>query len=140
MTTTRRAIPLDKRCSFSNHPKWDRLPKWAQEIIEMQERERGEAVRTLNEFCDNQTRSSFQVDEMVSMGETNGPTTKTNYVQGEKFLVHHDGIELQVSIYHEHIELIWGDGCIIGGKEVGFIPTAFQQARLVRLEKGKDDE
>ena len=131
-----------ERCSFSNHPKWDRLPKWAQEIINRLELERNEAINLINEFCDNQTKSAFSVHEMICTGETINPAVKTNYVQGQRLVVCHDGIKLEVSTNHEHIELSWGNSrhWLSSGRDVGLIPMTYQQARLVQLNKGKDDE
>jgi hypothetical protein len=57
------------------------LPKWAQEHIQSLERERNEAIRTLQEFQNDQKPSSFWVETWACTGDKFGPTTFKNYLQ-----------------------------------------------------------
>jgi hypothetical protein len=109
-----------------------KLPKWAQEIIRNLERERAEAINTLNRYVDDQTESPFYSDDSVSTGETQGPTTKRKYFQAYRMNIKHNGVSLGITL-RDNIELKWEDDNR-DLKEVAFVPTSFQTAELVSKE------
>ncbi len=109
-------------------------PKWVQEYIEKIERAKETAIRTLNEFVDNQTESQFSYDDMVCLNENNdGPSVKEKFVQTYKMKIVNHGVELNVMIRDKSIELSWGTPNY-GSGEVAFIPLSFQQAKIVSNE------
>jgi hypothetical protein len=68
-----------------------KLPAWARETIKTLQRERDVAVRTLNEFRDNDTPSPFWYDASVSTGEERGPSYKRRFVQTGQLHVEYSG-------------------------------------------------
>ena len=121
-----------------NRP-FDKLPKWAQEHIESLQRERDTAVKTLKDFEDSQTPSPIYFDELVSDGESIGPTHRKRYVQSHDINIEIHGVHLRVATAYgltndDSIILQWGTGMGLTG-EVAFIPVSYQCARLVTKEK-----
>ncbi|HDY68749.1 MAG TPA: hypothetical protein ENH85_13290 [Candidatus Scalindua sp.] len=108
----------------------DKLPKWAQSYIKDIERERETAIRALNEYIDNQTKSSFYIDEMECTGEDQGPSVKRRYIQTHKITVVHEKVELNIMLRKREIDLNWG-GLNHSCEDVAFIPSTYQSARLV---------
>ena len=117
-------------------PRIDKLPKWAQEHIEAILRERGAAVRALQEFEDNQTPSSMFVTEYVSDGETRGATSRKHYVQGHRLEINHAGVSASIILYpkncqlgEEHISLSFDRGTL--SEEAFMRPTSWNQIVLI---------
>ena len=114
-----------------------KLPKWAQEHIGKIERERDVAVRALNAFCDEQTKSPYYVDDHICTGEEQGPVVKTRYIQTHKMTVSYCGVELNILTRtfsnEKRIELQW-NATDIRTREVAFIPTSYQAGYLVAKE------
>ena len=106
-----------------------KLPKWAQEHIKTVTREREEAIRTLNKYCDEQTPSAMYVDEMICTGEEQGPTFKKKYFQGHRIEIKHAEVHLSILLRDDRIDMGW-----VGtshSNEVAFIPKSYMQADLV---------
>src|SRR5262249_53047522 len=99
-TSTIRETMLIPLCfSLMNTPSPEqlaKLPKWAQDHITKLERQREEAIRTLNQALDTQTESSFSVVATPCTGETTGPSFKRAYVQAHSIEVRWRGVELTV--------------------------------------------
>lgn len=86
-----------------------KLPKWAQQLIKELSRERDTAINQLNDYIDDQTESEIFIDEYVSTGENQGPTSKRQYIQGHNVTFVHAGVELDVSVFYDgYIDLKWG--------------------------------
>ena len=111
-----------------------KLPKWVRGIIQKLTRERDVAVKALNNFCDNQTKSEFYYEDCLSTGETRGPTLKKRYVQTYKIQVENAGVFLEIGVKDESIELKWANRKS-GLGDVAFIPDSYQSAKLVAKEK-----
>jgi hypothetical protein len=111
---------------------FDKLPKKVQEYIITIERERESAIKALNEYLDNQTKSPFSYNDFLCTGEeeTGGPTYKTKYVQTHKMEIEHCGVILSVMLRDKTIDMKW-ESSNHGLREVAFIPSCFQGARLV---------
>ena len=112
----------------------EKLPKWAQEYIADLEREREMAIRTLNQYTDNQTASPFYVDELVCTGEEQGPTHKRKYIQTCRMVVEHAGVELTILLRHDdRIELSWAgrNGQL---RDIGAIPRSYQSIDLLGIQ------
>ena len=115
-----------------------KLPKWAQDHIQNLTRERETSVRTLNEFCDNDTPSPIYYEEMVCNGETQGPSTKRRYIQTDRIVVMWRGIELEIGA-HDYgssgpgISVQWS---VAGGRfrDAAMIPESYQRVRIVSKE------
>lgn len=114
---------------------FDKLPKFAQAYIRDIEREREEAISNLNSWIDTQTPKPFFVEEMLSLGEGVGsPSFKKRYVEGRWMIVRHAGVEMKITLRDRQIDLSWGSD----RRDMGvaaFIPTSFQQARIMTLEE-----
>ena len=114
-----------------------RLPKWAQEYLKQLESDRLSAVRSLNEYVDDQAESPFRYWDYVNTGEEGrAPSHKTKFIQTNKMEVHWAGIELRVLIRpgQNEIDLQWSkaDGSRI--EEIAFIPKSFGSAVLKAKE------
>jgi len=109
-----------------------KLPKWAQQAFHDLSRERDVAVRELNQWIDHQTPSEISIDEHPCLGEgnSNGPSFKTRFVQGESLTFKHAGIELSVNIYRPGKIILQWNG-FPSMDEAAFIPTGFQSAELI---------
>ncbi len=66
----------------------DKLPKWARNHIKYLGMERDAAVRALNEYIDEQTKSAFSVTDNICSGEEKGPSRKVRYIQTYKMEKH----------------------------------------------------
>lgn len=115
-----------------------KLPKWAQDYIQNITREREMSVRSLNEFCDNDTPSPFMVEDYVCTGERAGPSSKVHYVQTNAIRVRYEGIDLRVTAHsynnQKGIGLQWGPDDLRLASAVAFVPESFMAARLVTAE------
>lgn len=119
----------------------EKLPVWAKELIVKLERQRNEAVEALKQYVDTQTKSAFRVVDNLCIGPTgneksSGPQISVRYVDTHRMSVVHDGIVLDVLVPLDRkgIELKWGedDGHLSSTmREVAFIPTSFQSARIM---------
>lgn len=117
-----------------------KLPKWAQDHIKDLERERGAAVKALNDFTDADTPAAFYVEEHVGMGEKKGPSIKRRYIQTRAVICESQGIELRIfasgDLYGQSrpgIELSWS-AISRGMSDVAFIPNARNSATLITKE------
>lgn len=61
-----------------------RLPKWAQEHIQVIQYQRDAAVSALNNFTDGITKSNIWVEEHPVTGEKTGPNSKVRYLQAHE--------------------------------------------------------
>lgn len=116
-----------------------KLPKWAQDYIKSIEQQRFVAVRALDEFVDNQTPSPFYFEDNSCTGEQSGPTNRRVYVQAHCIKVEWRGVHLSVSANDygncgEGIRLQWEASGRHGGRDAAFIPSSYQNARLVSKE------
>ncbi len=117
-----------------------KLPKWAQDEFNKLERERFCAVRELKEWRDDQTESPVSIHKFVSDGEQQGPGSYTRYVQTRQLEVKWHGVELRISLHddgpqHDNsIGLSWNGERALGGTQIAFVPTSFQQASLIAKE------
>ena len=109
-----------------------KLPKWAQAHIQTIQRQRDNAVRALNNYCDSQTESPFRVREWEYTGEERGSTTKVRYIQSHTMEVLWKGVELSIILRpkEDGMDLQWSAPNRIGGL-IAFVPTSHQSARLV---------
>jgi len=111
-----------------------RLPKWAQDHIKTLQRERDNAVRALNEYCDSQTPSKIYVDHNESLVEQAGASTKRQFVQSEKVTIEHGNVLLNVAtVYGQDISLQWS-APNYRTLDIAFIPESYCRARLVAKE------
>lgn len=111
-----------------------KLPKWAQQHIKDLKRERDIAVRALNEWTDAQTPGPIFVDELVSTGEQQGPSTKRRYIQGRRVTCDWLGVRLEVMLRKEYIDLQWSNPERLCSDDVAFIPSSFMAARLIAVQ------
>jgi hypothetical protein len=105
-----------------------KLPKWAQEYIKNIEREREMAIRTLNEFQDSDTPSSYWIEDNVCTGEEQGPTTKRHYVQANR---------VTVKVGKGEVDFYLRDGDLqisTGIHTLRFVPNA---SNSIRIEEPK---
>lgn len=112
-----------------------KLPKFAQEYIRSLRRERDVSVRAMNEWQDGQTVAPVYYQEYVSSNEeaTGGPSLKTVYVQTRKITMEHAGVEVELMIRGQQIDIRWGLAGDRGG-DVAFIPSSYQAGRVVSRE------
>lgn len=115
-----------------------KLPKYAQEYIRNIERERACALECLRRTLDDQTPSKVKTTSFESIGEQPGPSLLTRYfqVEGGSVEITHKGVTLTVSgFYNESndMQLSWRTEGGLSGLAIAFVPTAYQQARLVNL-------
>lgn len=106
-----------------------RLPKWAQEHIRDLTRQREVAVKALHDWSDAQSVQPISVSEMECIGPGT-PEHFTRYIKGRYVTVKWIGVELNLLLREDAVQLSWGMTDRSCG-EVAFIPTSFQQARLV---------
>ncbi len=74
-----------------------KLPKWAREEFRTIRLERDAAVKKLNKYVDDQTVSAFEIRDLVSTGEQQGPSMKIQYIQTHRVHVQCGLMELDVS-------------------------------------------
>lgn len=115
-----------------------KLPKWAQEHIEIIERERFVAVRALNEFSDTQTQSPFYHEKFTCPGEENGPSNKRVYIDAHTIVAEYHGIhlEIQCATFSEEkkgIQIQWSS-TKRGTGNIALVPESYQSARLLTKE------
>lgn len=109
---------------------FNKLPKWAQEEFKTIQRQREEAIKSLNEYVDNQTESPFSVDDYVSTGEEEGPSKKVRYIQAYCVRVKHAGVDLRVYANEDNsIRIQYGKQNYSIG-EVALIPVSFQTIEI----------
>jgi hypothetical protein len=115
-----------------------KLPKWALEYVKDLENQREQAIRTLNEFVDDQTPSPFYYEDNPCTGESSGPIGKRRYIQAHNMEVFWRGVHLTISAHSygnsgEGIHLQW-EGGVRTGHDVAMIPSSYQRVRLVLPE------
>lgn len=115
-----------------------KLPAWAREHIKEISRQREMAIRTLNEFMDNDKPSPFFFEDNPCTGENTGPSTKRHYIQAHTINVNWRGVQLRIDANDygnsgHGIRLQWSGKHNAG--EAALIPISFQYARIV----SKDD-
>jgi hypothetical protein len=102
-----------------------KLPKWAQDHITRLERRADGAENLLSEYVDDQTPSKVWHEDLLAGSK--------QYVQTRKVIIEHADVILEVNTYDDdRIQLTWrpsGEGYHHG--DICFIPTSYQQARLV---------
>ncbi len=111
----------------------EKLPKWTQEYIKDLERQRENAIRALNEYCDNQTPAPFSVREYESTGEGFGPSRKVRYIQADRMEIQWQGVSLEIILREDNIDLQWRGASIM--EDCAFIPRSYQQAALKSRNK-----
>lgn len=88
-----------------------KLPAWARSHIANLQRERIDAVRALNDYCDDQTESPFRYWDFLSLGDGKNkePTHRTKYIQTHKMEVVHGDVLLRILIREDQpeIDLQW---------------------------------
>lgn len=106
-----------------------KLPKWAQEHLRDLTRERDNAEKKLAAYIDDQTESR------IYFTDRDGNKVYLNEEASERLtIVSQCGrVHLRVTNYHDdRIELSWTGGRDeYGMGDIAFIPTSYQQARLV---------
>lgn len=114
-----------------------KLPQWVQNHIKNLERERGDAVKALNQHLDSQTPSKIYWERYLSTGEAEkGPSLKRYYAQTDHLVVESCGVLLRVGAnendaqHNAGIELKWEDQHGIGNM-IAAVPKSFQQMDLV---------
>lgn len=117
-----------------------RLPKYAQAYIKKLERERAKAVETMRKMESDQLPSKVWSRDFVSIGEGKGPSEVKRYFHCERLEIESAGVRLCVDGLwgDKEIQLSWrpaGPGFPMG--DVLFVPTSYQQARLVSLENAR---
>ncbi len=104
----------------------EKLPVYVREYIEMLERQRDEARDKLAAVVDNETESNVWYRDMEG---------NRFYINGTERLTIRSRcgrVHLGVTNYDDHIQLSWsGGGDEYGLGDVCFIPTSYQQARIV---------
>lgn len=114
-----------------------KLPAWARKHLEDVERERDVAIKTLEDFKDQQTQSAFSYDDHIWKPGVVGPVTIRRFVQTHTIEVEHGGVWLRVLCRNdsprteEGIEIQWGEAGSYQAGHVAFVPTSFQQASLI---------
>jgi len=107
-----------------------KLPKWAQSHIRHLKQDRDRALALLDEYHDDQTKTSIWYEDMVWLDGGNQLVRK--YVQNDKVEFDHAGVHLDVRLRHnDRIELSWrpgGGGHALG--ELSFVPSSYQAARI----------
>ena len=124
---------------------FSKLPKWAQDEFSSLKLQRDTAVWHLKEFCDESTPSNIWVDELVSDGESRGPTNRRRYIQGRWIWINFGGVYLQILLrapgsgngQRPVIDMQWSCGEHISG-DVIFQPRSFQAAYLFSPDFASD--
>ncbi len=100
-----------------------KLPKWAQDRFATLTRKAQRAEKVLSEYVADQTPSEVWHENSDSK----------QFVQTDKITIEHADVILEVTLFEDDpIKLSWrpsGKGHHLG--DICFIPTAYQQARLV---------
>jgi len=111
--------------------KIQKLPKWAQDHIRNISRQRSEAIKALNDYTDNQTKSPFYSEHLLCLGEEGKNSFKKIYFQAYQMTVEHAGIK--VNIYtsrDDSIEINYsGEGYSL--ENICLIPDSYQRIRLI---------
>jgi len=107
-----------------------KLPKWAQEHIQTIQYQRDAAIRTLNDFTNQQTPTSVYFEEHPCTGESQGPTLKRRYLQTHAitFLL---GKE-EISLRFDHEGKLFLSA---GWHGIHFKPTASNQIQIVEEKR-----
>lgn len=111
------------------------LPMWAQQHIEMLQRQRDAAVRTLEQFTEEQKPQHFYVEDIVCIKQ-GAPTTMRRYIHGHFIRYEHRGLEFSISEYDDGVSIQYGQGRS-GLHNVLMQPTSFQQIKLIYPEQDK---
>ena len=59
----------------------EKLPKWAQEYLKRVECQRDVALRVVQDFKDNQTKSQFYIQDHIFNSSQSGPSNVKHYLQ-----------------------------------------------------------
>jgi hypothetical protein len=115
-----------------------KLPKWAQRYIKQVEGEREAAVFRLNQYQDRETPSNIWSTNLTCIGEKDrGPSITKQYFHATDVEIEHKGVHLTVGgLWNKDacMTLSWrpaGQGHGMG--DIAFVPTSYQQARLVNI-------
>lgn len=102
-----------------------KLPKWVQEHITTLERRAKKAEQTLEEYEDDQTPSKVWHGDLLGNSK--------HFVQSDKITIDHADVTLDVGLFEDdRIQLSWRpSGKWHQSGDICFIPTSYQQARLV---------
>lgn len=109
------------------------IPNWVKEYARSLEREREQAIKALNKYCDEQTPAPFSIEDNVSTGEQRGPSTKTRFIQTHQIEIKWHGVLLRVVAFRPgKIELQWASDP--SGHDIALIPSGYNCADLVAKE------
>lgn len=115
-------------------------PKYVRDYIFSLERERANAVREMRRLEAAQEPTKVWTEDFENYGESKGCAIVRRYFACDRLEIESGGVRLSVGgLWNdEGIQLSWrpdGPGHPLG--DVLFIPTAYQQAKLVALENGR---
>ena len=104
-----------------------KLPKWAQEHITTLKHQRDTAVDALEAWSNKQTPAPFSITEMICT--TTPPTIMTRYIQSRRMTVTHAGMQLEVLLSNDTIEISYSPEDRVTG-DVMLQPRSYQHLRL----------
>jgi hypothetical protein len=107
-----------------------KLPKWVQVHLRDLERQREEAIRSLDGFTARQRPSKIWTEDWICDGESRGPTTRKFFVQSNSVNILHNEIELRILCRDEGIDLSWS-GPKYSVRDVPMIPKSSNEVYLV---------
>jgi hypothetical protein len=111
----------------------EKLPMWAQDLIAETERQRLEAVRTLEELLDNQTPTKFYARDIISV-KPGKPEHKTFYFATSRVTCENDNVFVEIYPCDEGVQVkFWSGKQWAGGAAI--IPEASNSIRVVQCER-----
>jgi len=112
-----------------------RLPKYAQEYINSLARKVSNGANMVNKLTDDQTPTRIWTDSFEDCGE--GQKTVKRYFNATHVTIEQNGVQLRIDNLWDpnaDIRLSWGPaGSLSCLGDICFIPTSYQQAKLVNL-------
>lgn len=110
------------------------LPRWAQLHIEDLQRQRDEAVRTLENFTQEQKPQHFYMESTVCIKQ-GSPTTLRRYIHGHWLRYEHRGLDFTIIEYEDHVSFQYGQ--VRGLRDILMQPSSYQQFKLIYPEQVK---
>lgn len=110
------------------------LPQWAQAHIADLQRQRDEAVRTLENFTQEQKPQHFYVETMACLTK-GSPQTVRRYIHGYSIRYEHRGLDFTITEHDDGVSIQYGQRT--GITDILMQPTSFQQFKLSYPEKQK---